>query len=257
MRVGIIGGMGWIGAALGRAMINTGRLQAAELAILTRSGHPGNFFGHEVSWAIDVPDLVRRCDVIVISVRPQDWPGLHLQAEGKLVISVMAGVPLTALPPRTIRALPNAAAELGQSFTPWLASATCSDQDRSWAQDILSSIGTCAELDSEHQIDLMTATVGAGPAYLALMARALIGFLEAEGMEKTLAEKAADGMICGAAPLLTGKMAAVDSTLRTFLAYNGTTAAGLKAAMAEGFETALNAGFSAGVDRARVMGRTA
>lgn len=253
--IGIVGGQGWIGSSLGRALVDAGQIPAADLVVLNRSGTRGDYFGHEVTWARNLADLVDRSEVIVVSVRPQDWPGLALDAKGKLVISVMAGVPLRALPARSIRFLPNAAAELRQSYTPWFASEQTSDTDRAIAVRILSAIGTCERLDSEHHLDLMTATVGAGPAYPALMARALIDFLTASGVGRDIANRAAEGMICGASPLLAGRMDDVDEIVRLFIDYRGTTAAGLNAAISNGFETILKAAFQAGTDRAKDMGR--
>ena len=253
MRVGIIGGTGWIGGALGRALIDTGRIAAADLVILTRSGQPGDYGGHTVTWAATLADLVALTDVIVLSIRPQDWPALGLTAPDKLVISVMAGVPLRALPPRTVRALPNAAAELRQSYTPWFASPDCSATDRTLAETILSAIGTCEALANENQLDLMTATSGAGPAYSALMARAVIGFLVQNGLPPATAHRAAEAMICGAAPLMAGKMAEVDALVQVFIDYKGTTAAGLQTALDQGFETALQQGLAAATARAKAM----
>lgn len=253
MRIGIIGGAGWIGSSLGRALIETGRCVAQDLVLLNRAGEPGEFFGYAVDWARNVADLVSRVEVIVVSVRPQDWQGLQLDAKGKLVISVMAGVPLRSLPPRTLRALPNAAAELRRSYTPWIAGSGVTAADRALAVDLLQAIGSCEALESEDQLDLMTATVGAGPAYLALMARAMIGFLHANGLPEAVAERATEAMICDSAPLLAGKLSQVEQTLQLFLDYKGTTAAGLTTAMAEGAETALQSGFAAATARAKAM----
>jgi len=253
MKIGIIGGSGWIGSSLGLALIETGRIAPQDLVILNRAGTAGEFFGHPVQWASSAADLVERAEVIVVSVRPQDWPALALDPRGKLVISVMAGVPLRAMPPRCLRALPNAAAELRQSYTPWFAAADTGPEDRSQAVHILAAIGACEEMASEYHLDLMTATVGAGPAYAALMARALIGFLVESGVERAVAERATEGMICGATPLLAGKMHSVSETVQLFIDYRGTTAAGLNTAMAQGFETALKAAFRAGTDRAKEM----
>lgn len=253
MKVGIIGGSGWIGSSLGRALIESGRCAAEDVIILNRKGTVGRFFGHQVKWANSVADLVEQSDMIVVSVRPQDWQALGLNSQGKLVISVMAGVPLRALPRRCLRALPNAAAELRQSYTPWFAGEDISEADRRDAVNVLSAIGSCEAVDSEHQLDLMTATVGAGPAYLALMARAFIEFLVESGVQRSVAEHAAEGMICGSAPLLAGKMHDVTQTVQVFIDYKGTTAAGLNTAMAQGFEAALKAGFQAATDRAKEM----
>lgn len=254
MRIGIIGGKGWIGSALGRALIETGQCPAGDIVILTRGGVAQEYFGHAVTWARDVADLVDRSDIIVVSVRPQDWPALALDARGKPVISVMAGVPLRALPPRSLRALPNAAAELRQSYTPWLAGPDTTEADRQAAVRILGAIGRCEELDSEAQLDLMTATAGAGPAYSALMARAVIDFLVQNGVRRSVAEHAAEGMICGAAPLLAGRMDQAGQMVQVFVDYRGTTAAGLETAIGAGFETALKAGLRAATDRAAEMG---
>ena len=133
MRVGIIGGTGWLGGALGRALIAGGTLALGDLVILNRSGARDDYFGHRVVWAADLADLVARVDVVVISVRPQDWPGLEMKAAGRLVISFMAGVGMAALPAtggRVVRAMPNAAAEIGASYTPWVAGPGVTAADR-------------------------------------------------------------------------------------------------------------------------------
>lgn len=256
MKVGIIGGTGWIGGALGRALIETGRIAPQNLVILTRGGKAGSFGGHRVTWAADMADLVARSDVIVLSVRPQDWRGLGLQASGKLVISVMAGVPLRSLPPRTIRALPNAAAELRQSYTPWFAGPECSAEDKALSVSLLSAIGSCDGVDNEDQIDLLTATSGAGPAYSALMARGIVGFLQESGLRADIAQRAAEAMICGSAGLLAGKMHEVDAMVQVFIDYQGTTAAGLTTAQEQGFEVALKRGLGAATARAKAMSDT-
>lgn len=189
--------------------------------------------------------------MIVVAVRPQDWPALGLNARGRLVISVMAGVPLRDLPPRSLRALPNAAAEIRSAYTPWFAGPDVTAKDRQIAVEILGSIGRCEELQREDHLDLMTATAGAGPAYSALMARAIIGFLVENGVSPAIARNAAEGMICGSAPLLAGQMAEADGMVQRFIDYNGTTAAGLRRAIEAGFETALTEGLEAATMRAR------
>ncbi|MBA3909478.1 MAG: hypothetical protein C0524_06235 [Rhodobacter sp.] len=109
----------------------------------------GEFFGHPACRAKNTADLVALSDLIEISVRPQDWPGLDLESDGKPVISVMAGVPLRALPPRSIRALPDAAAELRQSYTPGFGEAEVLDSDQTMAVEVLGSIGFCEPVQSE------------------------------------------------------------------------------------------------------------
>ena len=253
MKIGIIGGCGWIGAALGRALVETGTVAAPDLIILRRDGRPGDYFGHAVSWARDAADLAERADVVVVSVRPEDWPALALDARGKLVISMMAGVPLSALGPRSIRAMPNAAAEICAGYTPWIAGPAANPEDKALAREILSVIGGEDELAEEDQLDLMTALSGAGPAYPALMAVAMMKFLRAAGLPHEIAERAAEAVICDAAQLLKGKMHEAPALVQAFIDYAGTTAAGLNKAEETGFSRAISHALEAATERAREM----
>jgi pyrroline-5-carboxylate reductase len=47
---------------------------------------------HGVHLTKDNQELIDRSDVIVISVRPADWPSITVVASDRLVISVMAGI---------------------------------------------------------------------------------------------------------------------------------------------------------------------
>ena len=256
MQVGIIGGTGWLGGALGRALIGSGRVAPADLVILNRSGARADYFGHRVSWAADVADLVARSEVVVVSVRPQDWPGLDLRAGGRLVISFMAGVGMAALAVaggRVVRAMPNAAAEIGASYTPWLAGPGVTAADRAAVAAVLGAIGPEEELLDEDQIELMTALSGAGPAYPALMASAMLRFLTARGVAADVAARAVEGTVCAAARLLEGRMAEAPALVQTFIDYRGTTCAGLQAAEAAGFSAALETALEAATQKARQM----
>jgi pyrroline-5-carboxylate reductase len=112
--IGIVGGNGWIGGALARALVGAG-LPASRLTLSCRSAPPD--WLPEATWTHDNQALADASDVVVLSVRPQDWGAVALSAPGKLVISVMAGIPLADLAAGTrtdrVQALPNAAADVG------------------------------------------------------------------------------------------------------------------------------------------------
>ena len=252
LRVGIIGGTGWLGGALGRALVDKG---LADVSLLNRSG-PQDYGGRRVRWARDLSDLVAGADVIVISVRPADWPGLDLRAPGKLMISFMAGVGLGTLSRtggRVIRALPNAAAEIGASYSPWVAGAGITAEDRATTAQILGAIGTAEELPDEAQIDVMTALSGSGPAYPALMAQAMLGWLASVGVGPDVAARAVESVVCTSARLLQGKVAEAANMVQTFVDYRGTTCAGLEAAEAGGFSAALHAALTTATAKAAAM----
>ena len=127
-RIGIIGGNGWLGSAIAEAAIASGSVDPTRLTLSGRSDNRGAANLPGVHWTKDNRDLVERSEVVVLSVCPDQFPGVHIDARGKLVVSVMAGVPARAIAERTgadevVRSIPNAAASIRRSFTPWYA--TC------------------------------------------------------------------------------------------------------------------------------------
>ncbi|MFE3838836.1 pyrroline-5-carboxylate reductase family protein [Pseudogemmobacter sonorensis] len=256
--VGIIGATGWLGSALGAGLLSRGLLAPHDLVLLNRSGPRPDYHGYAgVAWASDVADLVARCDTVVVSVRPEDWAGLSLRAGGRLVLSFMAGVGagrLASCGGRIVRAMPNAAAEIGASYSPFWADAAVTDADRGVVRRLLSAIGTTDELAAETDIDLMTALPGSGAAYPALMAVAMADFMRAHGMSEEIAWRAAEAAVCGGAQLLAGRIAEAPKLLAAYRDYRGTTAAGLDTAEAAGFGRAVAAALAAATETARRMG---
>lgn len=256
MRLGIIGATGWLGSALGGRLLKGGIVAPDRLVVANRGGARPDYHGHPVTWARDMAELAALSDTIVVSVRPEDWPTLFLRAEGKLVVSFMAGVGsdrLAACGGRIVRAMPNAAAEIGASYTPWWADGNVTDADRRTVTTILSAIGTSDEIAEEAQIDLMTALPGSGAAYPALMAIAMARFMTGQGVPEAIAWRSAEAAVCGGAAMLAGRIADAPALVASYRAYRGTTAAGIDAAEAAGFSTAIQNALEAATAKARAM----
>jgi pyrroline-5-carboxylate reductase len=258
MRVGIIGGNGWIGGAVARALVAAGVARTEELTLSCRSLPPG--WLPEASWTHDNQALAERSDVVILSVRPQDWPAIAVSAPGALVISVMAGVTLADISarlgtPRVIRALPNAAAEVGRSYTPWTATAAVSAADRTTARSILESFGAGDELGDEAGIDYMTGLSGTGPAYPALLAVAMIRDAVAHGLPAEVARRSVVEMLIGTGRLLEKTGEDPEDTVAAFVDYRGVTAAGIEAMRAGGFDAAVAAGLAAALEKSLALSR--
>lgn len=259
MRVGIIGATGWLGSALGGRLLAQGIVKPEQLVVANRSGARASYYGHSVRWAQDCAELVGLSDVVVVSVRPDDWPVLHLRAKDKVVLSFMAGIGadrLAACGGRIVRAMPNAAAELGASWTPWWADQGVTAEDRQAVTTILSAIGTSDEIAEESQIDLMTALPGSGAAYPALMAMAMADFMTRQGVSQRIAWRAAEAAVCGGAAMLAGRITDAPALVAAYRDYRGTTAAGIEAAEAAGFSSALHHALRAATEKARAMAAT-
>ena len=90
-RIGIIGGTGWLGAAFASAMLDGAFIAPQQLWLSNRSGsHPLAETGAQLM--TENQALVDACQVVIISVRPEQLEALDIDASGKLVISLMAGV---------------------------------------------------------------------------------------------------------------------------------------------------------------------
>jgi pyrroline-5-carboxylate reductase len=196
--------------------------------------------------------------MIVLAVRPQDWPAIAVSAPGKLAVSVMAGVPLAEIAarlgtPRVVRALPNAAAEVGRSYTPWTAAAEVAEADRAAVRRLLGCIGAEDEVATEAEIDYMTGLSGTGPAYPALLAVGLMRDAVAHGLPPEVARRAVVGLLVGTGRLLEAKREDPEDIVRAFVDYRGVTAAGIEAMRAAGFDAALSAGLEAALRKSRAL----
>jgi pyrroline-5-carboxylate reductase len=264
MRIGVIGGAGWLGGAIVDAILAAGITSPQLLTISHRRALPPSISG--VASTRDNQKLADRSDVIIVSVRPVDWPSLAVSGTGKLVISVMAGVPIAQLAKgfgtgRVIRALPNAAAAVRKSYTPWVCSVGTTDRDRLSARKIFEACGSADEVHTEAEIDYLTGLSGSGPAFPALLAAAMMDDAVARGMDPDIARRAVNVLIVGAGRLLEARDESPRDTVDTFVNYRGTTAAAIEAMRAAGFDAAIRHGLEAArrkaVELSRVSASTA
>lgn len=259
MRIGIIGGNGWIGGAVARALVAAEVVPASDLSLSCRSEPPG--WLPAAHWTRDNQALADRSDVVILSVRPQDWPAVAVATPGKLVVSVMAGVTLADIAgrvgtDRVVRAMPNAAADVGRSYTPWTATAGVTDDDRVTVARIIGSIGSGDEVAGEAVIDYMTGLSGTGPAYPALLAAALIRDAVTHGVPPAVARRSVVAMLVGTGRLLEKTDEDPEETVAEFVAYRGVTAAGIGAMRAAGFEAAISKGLAAALGKSLALGTT-
>jgi pyrroline-5-carboxylate reductase len=251
--IGIIGGTGWLGGALAKALLASACIDAERLVLSNRSGgHP--LADRGVRLVASNQALVDVSDTVIIAVRPEQFPALGIRAPGKTVISLMAGVSAQTISAVTgavtvVRAMPNAAVDIRQSFTPWFCAAALSSAQREWVQRLLESVGTAGEVPTEDCIDYLSALSGTGPAFPALLMTALARQAEAAGIPADIAQRAAHSVVVGASQLLIehDPHAMIDS----LVAYRGVTAAALQSLQGAGFSAMVGEALQAGAAVAR------
>lgn len=253
MKLGILGATGWVGQALGQRLIGQGLWAEGDLVLANRSGRR-EAYGPAVTWGDAA--AVSACDVVLITVRPEDFPVAGFDPGDRLVVSFMTVWSLAKLrklfpKARIVRAMPNGAAPVGRSFTPWVGDVT--DADAELVGRILSSIGGQDRVPDEDQLDYLAALSGSGSAYPALMAQAMLNDALAQGLSVNVAEAAVEAVICGSAPFLEGKIGELQGILDTYRGYKGVTAAGMEAGEA-GLTQAIQAALAAATAKAKALG---
>ena len=254
--IGIIGGAGWLGSALARALSRSGLVGKGALICSYRRSRP--LPDLDCRWTRSNADLVERSDVVIVSVRPSDWSGLSIQGGDKLIVSVMAGVTVDRIRARTgarriARALPNAAAEVGASYTPFFMSSDRGDDARR-VRTLFETCGLADEVGAEDQIDYFTAMSGSGAAFPALLARVLMDDAIVRGVPGPVARRAAQQLVIGAGRLQERHGASPAAVVQDFLDYRGTTAAGILGMLEAGFEASVRAGLEAAHAKVRALG---
>ncbi|WP_337266565.1 pyrroline-5-carboxylate reductase family protein [Oryzifoliimicrobium ureilyticus] len=257
LRIGVIGGAGWLGKALTSAVISAGVVSPTHVSLSYRRQRADGFDG--CFWTQDNQELADRSDVILLSVRPQDWHAIKVDMKGKLVISVMAGISLDTLSKqhktdRVVRALPNAAAEIGLSYTPWIASHAVNKADRFVVRSIFKACGHEDEVESDRQIDYLTGLSGSGPAFPALLASAMMQHAKAFGLSDEVARRAVVNLLKGTGRLFERHDYSPDEVVKTFVDYDGTTAAGIITMRDAYFHDAVASGLTAAFEKSVRMG---
>jgi pyrroline-5-carboxylate reductase len=251
--LGIIGGTGWLGGALAQAVLETGFLRADSLFLSNRSGrHPLQASGAQL--LIDNQAVVDASDTVVISVRPEPFSELTLDASGKRVISLMAGVTSQAIAEAigatvVVRAMPNAAVAIRQSFTPWHCSSELTPAAVAFVQGMFGCVGMASRVPTEQCIDYLSALSGTGPALPALLMAALMRQAVAAGVPEDIAQDAARGVVVNASQLLA--TTEPHALLDALKAYKGVTAQALQSLEDAGFERLIGDAVHAGAEVAR------
>jgi pyrroline-5-carboxylate reductase len=179
-------------------------------------------------------------DTLVIAVKPQSFreagPALKtLVAPSTLVVSIMAGITMTALQDTiggsVVRAMPNTPAAIGRGITVAVPAKNVSAAQRATADALLRAIGAVEWVDDEALMDAVTAVSGSGPAYIFLLAEELARAGVAAGLPEALATRLARETVAGSGELLH-RSDVPSSTLRqNVTSPGGTTAAALEVLM--------------------------
>jgi pyrroline-5-carboxylate reductase len=262
-RLAVVGG-GKMGAALVSGLLAAGWAKAQDLLVV----EPVAARRQELAAAypgLAVADAPGAAEGVVVAVKPSDVEAAcrAVGATGAApprVLSIAAGVPLARLeawlPAGTpvVRAMPNTPALVGCGAAAIAAGTGAGDDTMAWAEEILSAVGTVARVD-EALLDAVTGLSGSGPAYVFLVAEALIDAGVASGLPRTVSEALTVQTLLGSARLLAESGERAESLRAAVTSPGGTTAAGLGALEARAVRAAFMEAVAAATERSRRLGQ--
>ncbi len=258
-RLAVVGG-GNMGAALVGGLLHAG-WAAGDIAVVEvlparvvelQQMFPG------VTVTGDTPS----CESALIAVKPYDVATActtAAEAGATRLLSIAAGIGLAALQAAAgtegagVRAMPNTPALVGQGAAAICGGSTADEADLEWAESILGSVGIVVRVP-ESQLDAVTGLAGSGPAYLFLVAEALVEAGVLAGISRANSEALVTQLFVGSSALMqqrgdpAGLRAMVTSP-------GGTTAAGLRALEEHGVRSAFLEAVMAATARGVELGR--
>lgn len=178
MKVAIIGA-GNMGLAFARGMLAKKIIASQDLILYEadtiKHATLRDEFGTEI-FSVANQALIK-AEIIILAIKPQDFKNFaqsilpFLQSK-HLVISIMAGQTLETLQNNLsghkliVRAMPNLAAQVGSSYTAYVANAALNKEQLQIAAEVLGSVGFVEKFDNEAMINPVTALASSGSGYV-------------------------------------------------------------------------------------------
>jgi pyrroline-5-carboxylate reductase len=176
------------------------------------------------------------------------------------VLSIVAGLSSArleaALAPGdvVIRAMPNTPSLIGAGVAGLSGGSAATAADLDWAEGILSSVGTVVRLPERH-LDAVTGISGSGPAYVFLVAEAMIEAGVTAGLTREISRQLVVGTLVGSSRLLAETGDEPAELRAAVTSPGGTTAAALRTLEFKAVRSAFIEAVAAAVERSRQLGR--
>jgi len=233
-------GAGRMASAIVQGLLAVGKARPSDLTCTCGKDPTGPALAERtgIRYVSDIEEALPGSDLVLLACKPQqlaDLPQtLSKGTEGKLILSILAGIPIARLQKvapdarNIIRVMPNTPAQIGKGISVYTPAKPLESQDKEWVESLLSSMGKVLQLE-ESKMDAVTALSGSGPAYLFEFTRLLEEAGKSIGLSPDTASLLARQTVVGSAALLEHRVdAAPIDLVREVTSPGGTTEAALK-----------------------------
>ncbi|MDX2216180.1 MAG: pyrroline-5-carboxylate reductase [Oculatellaceae cyanobacterium bins.114] len=206
--------------------------------------------------------ILSTADVVLLAIKPQVFEavvsGLTRSRTDQLVVSILAGVPLSKLEAAfpgqpVIRAMPNTPATVGAGMTAIAPGQHATSDHLKTAETLFQAVGEVVQVP-ESLMDAVTGLSGSGPGYVAILIEALADGGVAAGLPRAIALQLAIQTVRGTAELVQQSNLHPAVLKDQVTSPGGTTIAGIAQLEEHGFRAALIAAVRAAAQRSEELG---
>lgn len=208
-------------------------------------------------------DILSGVDVLIISVKPQDFDGIKDKLKSSLnsnitIISIMAGKKLNFIidelkHPFVVRAMPNSPAMVGMGITAYVTNDNVDVSRIRKVEKVLNSTGRSVFLEDENLMDAVTALSGSGPAYFFYIVKNMIKAGTEMGLEPHIASLLVKQTLLGSYHLMNAKEVDLDNLIKGVASKGGTTEAALNCFNQNNFDEILLKGIKMAEKRGKEL----
>jgi pyrroline-5-carboxylate reductase len=208
--------------------------------------------------------FLARAGTVVWAVKPQTFKDAAVPVAAHtgsaLHLSVAAGIPSDSIArwlgnEQVVRAMPNTPALIGKGITALYARSGIDALQKQGVEQIIRSTGDLLWVDSEDQLDAVTALSGSGPAYVFFFLEAMTEAGQQMGLTREQSYQLAVATFAGASELARSSDDPPQVLRQRVTSKGGTTHAAIASMEASAVAASFRKAMLAARDRAREMGR--
>ncbi len=185
--------------------------------------------------ALDSCALTSVVDIVVLAVKPQHIQSVVesvkgvVEAKSPVFVSIAAGIRVDALSNwfggklPIVRCMPNTPALVETGATGLFANDAVSDEQKSQVENLLKTVGMTVWVNTESELDAVTALSGSGPAYFFLVMEALEAAAVDAGLDQETAQLLTQQTALGAAKMALASSESVGVLRQRVTSPGGTT----------------------------------
>ncbi len=263
------------------AFIGAGNMSRAIFGGMINSGYPASKIyatGRNLDKLQDLAEqginvttdnqvAVAAAQVVVLGVKPQMMQQVTLplatvtQQHKPLIVSVAAGVTSGSIEQwlggnlAVIRCMPNTPALIKLGASALCANERVSDAQKQIAERIMENTGIALWVDSEQQLDIVTALSGSGPAYFFMLMESMINAAVSQGLAPDVAEQLALQTARGAASIAQQSDLTPAQLKQQVMSPKGTTEQAIFSFEKAGFGDIIKTGMQANTDRSKQLAK--